>query len=123
MAIYDDIGGRDAVAAAVSIFYEKVLADDLLAPFFEGRDMGRQQAHMRAFLAAALGGPDVYAGRDMAAAHSDLRISGPVFDRVVDLLVATLEQLDVPTDVIGVIGAKVAPLRDQIVTADVAAVS
>lgn len=123
MAIYDDIGGRDAVAAAVSMFYDKVLADDLLAPFFEGRDMGRQQAHMRAFLAAALGGPDVYAGRDMAAAHGDLRISGPVFDRVVDLLVATLEQLDVPADIIGAIGAKVTPLRDQIVTADVAAVS
>lgn len=123
MAIYDDIGGRDAVAAAVSIFYDKVLADDLLAPFFAGRDMDRQQAHMRAFLAAALGGPDVYAGRDMAAAHGDLQISGPVFDRVVALLVETLEQLDVPVDIIGAIGAKVAPLRDQIVTADAAAVS
>lgn len=121
MSIYADIGGRDAVAAAVDIFYGLVLADDLLAPYFEGRDMARQQAHMRAFLAAALGGPDVYAGRDMAAAHAGLRISGAAFDRVVELLVATLQQLDVPADVIAAIGAKLTPLRPQIVTAQAAA--
>ncbi|MBJ7521041.1 MAG: group 1 truncated hemoglobin [Solirubrobacteraceae bacterium] len=121
MSIYDDIGGRDAVSAAVDIFYDLVLADDLLAPYFEGRDMARQQAHMRAFLATALGGPDVYAGRDMAAAHAGLHISDAVFDRVVELLVATLQQLEVPADIIAAIGAKLAPLRPQIVTAEAAA--
>ncbi len=121
MSIYDDIGGRDAVTAAVDIFYGLVLADDLLAPYFEGRDMARQQAHMRAFLATALGGPDVYAGRDMAAAHAGLQISDAVFDRVVELLVATLQQLEVPADIIAAIGAKLGPLRPQIVTAEAAA--
>lgn len=121
MAIYDDIGGRDAVAAAVDIFYEKVLADDLLGPYFTGRDMARQKTHMRAFLAVALGGPDVYAGRDMRAAHAGLQITDAAFDRVVDLLVATLQQLDVPGDIIAAIGAKLAPLREDVVTVRAAA--
>ncbi|MFA9270396.1 MAG: group 1 truncated hemoglobin [Baekduiaceae bacterium] len=121
MAIYDDIGGRDAVAAAVDIFYDKVLADDLLGPYFTGRDMARQQSHMRAFLAVALGGPDVYAGRDMRAAHAGLQITDVAFDRVVELLVATLQQLEVPGDIITAIGAKLAPLRDDVVTVRAAA--
>lgn len=121
MAIYDDIGGRDAVAAAVDIFYDKVLADDLLGPYFTGRDMARQKGHMRAFLAVALGGPDVYAGRDMRAAHAGLQITDAAFDRVVDLLVATLQQLDVPGDIIAAIGAKLAPLREDVVTVRAAA--
>ncbi|UUY03837.1 group 1 truncated hemoglobin [Svornostia abyssi] len=121
MAIYDDIGGRDAVAAAVGIFYDKVVADDLLGPYFTGRDMARQQSHMRAFLAVALGGPDVYAGRDMRAAHAGLQITDVAFDRVVELLVATLQQLEVPGDIITAIGAKLAPLRDDVVTVRAAA--
>lgn len=121
MAIYDDIGGRDAVAAAVDIFYGKVLADDLLGSYFTDRDMTRQKAHMRAFLAVALGGPDVYAGRDMRAAHAGLQITDAAFDRVVDLLVATLQQLEVPVDIIAAIGAKLAPLREDVVTVRAAA--
>lgn len=121
MSIYDDIGGREAVAAAVGIFYGKVLDDDLLAPYFDGRDMDRQQAHMRSFLAVALGGPDVYAGRDMATAHAGLGITDGAFDRVVELLVATLQQLQVPGDIIGAIGAKLGPLRADVVTAGEAA--
>lgn len=121
MAIYDDIGGRDAVAAAVDIFYDKVLADDLLGPYFTGRDMAGQKTHMRAFLAVAFGGPDVYAGRDMRAAHAGLQITDAAFDRVVDLLVATLQQLDVAGDIIAAIGAKLAPLREDVVTVRAAA--
>ncbi len=70
MSIYDSIGGAPAVSAAVDLFYEKVLADDLLGPWFAGTDMARQKAHMRAFLAVAVGGPEIYRGRDMAAAHA-----------------------------------------------------
>ena len=34
--------------------------------------MARQKAHLRAFVAAALGGPQLYAGRDMHSAHAGL---------------------------------------------------
>lgn len=117
MSIYDSIGGAPAVHAAVDLFYDKVLADELLAPWFTGTDMARQKSHMRAFLAVAVGGPQVYRGRDMAAAHAGLAITGDAFDRVVTLLVATLTELSVPADIIDAIGAKLLPLRAQVVEA------
>jgi hemoglobin len=89
-SIYDSIGGRDAVAAAVDGLYARLLADDELAPFFAHTEMRRQKAHMRAFLGIALGGPEIYRGRDMTAAHAHLTITDDTFDRVVDHVVATL---------------------------------
>jgi hemoglobin len=116
-SVYDEIGGGDAVAAAVDNFYVRVLGDAELAPYFERTDMRKQKSHMRAFLAAALGGPQLYAGRDMRAAHAGAGVSGFAFDRVVVHLVATLDGLGVPQDTIAAIGGKLAPLRADIVTA------
>jgi hemoglobin len=116
--VYDRIGGKDAVSAAVDSLYDRLLADPELAPRFEGTDMTRQKSHMRAFIASALGGHEIYQGRDMHAAHARMRITGREFDRVVDHLVATLVSLSVPISLIEKIGAKLAPLRAQIVTGD-----
>jgi hemoglobin len=115
-SIFTAIGGAPAVALAVDGFYARALADELLAPSFDGVDLTRQKRHMRAFLAGAIGGPDVYAGRDLRAAHAHLRITDAAFDRVVEHLVATLTALSVPAPFIAAIGAKVAPLRAQVVT-------
>lgn len=116
MTIYDAIGGAPSVSAAVDKFYVRVLDDPQLAPFFEGVDMERLKAHQRKFIAAAIGGPEIYEGRDMGAAHAHLGVSDSDFEAVVGHLVVTLEELGVPQDVIGEIGAAVAPLQTQIVT-------
>jgi hemoglobin len=117
MAIYDEIGGAAAVAAAVDDFYVRVLGDAALAPYFEGVEIGRLKAHQRSFIAAALGGPEIYAGRSMRDAHALLAITPDAFDRVVGHLVATLEGLGVPELTIGAIGARLMPLKDDIVAA------
>jgi hemoglobin len=116
-SVYDEIGGGDAVTAAVDQFYVRVLGDPELAPYFEQTDMRKQKSHMRAFLAAALGGPQLYAGRDMRAAHAHAGVTSTAFDRVVVHLVATLEGLSVPVPIIEAIGGKLVPLREQIVAA------
>jgi hemoglobin len=116
MSIYDEIGGAGAVQAAVDDFYSRVLADSKLAPFFAGIDLQRLKRHQRAFLTAAVGGPEIYSGRDMTAAHAGLDIGDEAFDGVVGHLVETLASLGVPAETIGVIGARLAPLREQIVS-------
>ncbi len=117
MSIYDRIGGAGAVRAAVDDFYARVLADPRLAPFFSGTDLNRLKAHQRAFIAAAIGGPEVFSGRDMAAAHAGLGIADADFDAVVGHLAGTLSGLGVPADITGQIGSALAPLRPDIVTA------
>ena len=117
MSIFDSIGGSPAVQTAVDDFYTRVLADPQLAPYFTDVDMRHLKTHQRAFVAAAIGGPQIYSGRDMAAAHAGLAITDRDFDAVVAHLVATLTGLGVPEETIGQIGGALAPLRGDIVTA------
>ncbi|MEV0570388.1 group 1 truncated hemoglobin [Dactylosporangium sp. NPDC050588] len=117
MSIYDTIGGAAAVQAAVEQFYARVLTDPRLESFFTGVDVQRLKTHQRAFITAALGGPQIFAGRDMAAAHAGLEITDADFDAVVAHLAGTLTDLGVADDQVAQIGAALAPLRGQIVAA------
>jgi hemoglobin len=115
--VYDAIGGSAAVTVAVDILHDRLLADPVVAHHFTDVDIRRLSAHMRAFLTAVLGGPELYQGRDMGAAHARLGITGEQWDVTVGHVVGTLESLDVPADLIGEPGARLTPLRDAIVTA------
>ncbi|KWX68110.1 group 1 truncated hemoglobin [Mycobacterium sp. NAZ190054] len=118
MSIFDQIGGSAAVTAAVDDFYRRVTGDPELTPYFEGVDMRRLKTHQRAFIAAAIGGPEPYRGRPMREAHSHLDVTAAHFDRVVGHLVQTLTDLGVSGTLIGQIGAKLAPLKDEVVAPD-----
>ncbi|MBO9577519.1 MAG: group 1 truncated hemoglobin [Microbacteriaceae bacterium] len=116
MSIYDAIGGREAVRAAVDLFYVKVTGDPLLAPWFARSDMERLKAHQRRFIGAALGGPEAYDGLPMKQAHAPMRITDEAFDAVAGHLAATLAELGVPGPTVDEIVASIAPLRTEIVT-------
>ena len=64
-SLYEQIGGEPAMAAAVELFYRKVLSDDRISHFFEDVDMERQSAKQKAFLTMVCGGPSAYSGQDM----------------------------------------------------------
>lgn len=116
-SIYDQIGGTGAVAAAVEELYARVLADRAVAPYFAGIEMERQKHHMRAFVAAALGGGHTYEGRDMVVAHAGLGITDQAFDKVVAHLGSALHTLGVGGPQVTTILARLAPLRADIVAA------
>lgn len=115
MSVYDEIGGSDAVTVAVAVFYNRVTVDEMLAPWFDGVDLERLKGHQRAFLTAALGGPDIFLGRSMAAAHQPLSITDEAFDRIAEHLAAAL--LDTGVDPVHVRAAmdRIEPLRQQVV--------
>jgi hemoglobin len=114
MSIFDQIGGPPAVTAAVDDFYRRVLGDPELAAYFDGIDLKRLKSHQRAFIAAAIGGPDPYLGRSMREAHAPFDIQPAHFDRVVGHLVDTLTGLGVDGPTIEAIGAKLVPLKGEI---------
>jgi hemoglobin len=75
----------------------RVLNGPQLAPYFaEVADIDKLKAHQRAFIAAAIGGPEIYRGRDMMPTHARFGITEPDFDKVVVHLVGTLTELGVP---------------------------
>lgn len=53
-------------------FYERVMADPSLAPFFAHLDMDAQIKKQIAFMTMAFGGPNRYTGKDLRTAHAKL---------------------------------------------------
>lgn len=102
--LYDRLGGSAAVEAAVKIFYDKVLADPDLKPFFDGIDMARQGRHQINFMTYAFGGPNQYAGRGLRQAHARLvrerGLGEKHFGLVAGHLQASLQELNVPAELI-----------------------
>lgn len=116
-SIYDRIGGRDAVLAAVDVFYQKILADDSINGFFATTDMDRQRGKMISFLTVAFGGPGKASGPSMREAHAPLVEQGlndTHFDAVAGHLAATLSELGVPEGLAGEVLALVGSLRDEV---------
>jgi hemoglobin len=114
-SMYEQLGGAPAVQAAVDEFYRRVLADPEVAPYFAGSDLGRLERHQRAFLAAALGGPNPYRGRAMRVAHAGRGITDEAFDRVITHLAGTLASLGVGEELIVAVATALEPLRAEIV--------
>jgi methyl-accepting chemotaxis protein len=120
-SLFERIGGAPAVEAAVGIFYDKVLGDETLAPFFDGVDMDRQRGMQREFMSMAFGGPSNYSGRDLRAAHAPLVAQGlneTHFNSVADHLQATLEELGVPDELLEEVMTTVASTKDDILAGD-----
>ena len=127
-----ELAGTDAVFAIVAErLYDRILGpvgghpdldgDVELLAYFRNPDGSlvdrrRLERHLAHFLAAALGGPERYRGRSIAAAHAGRGITDEAFDRVVGHVAAVLESLDVPAPWIAEVGAAVGPLREQVVS-------
>lgn len=116
-SLYDRIGGEAAVDAAVDVFYRKVLADDRISAYFEDIDMDKQAAKQKAFLTFALGGPNQYSGKDMRTGHARLVQQGlddTHFDAVMENLAATLQELNVPAELIAEAAAIAESTRNDV---------
>lgn len=116
-SLYEQIGGRDAVNAAVDIFYRKVLADDRINNFFLDVDMDEQIAKQKSFLTFAFGGPANYSGQSMKDGHAHLVKKGlndKHVDVVIELLGATLLELEVPNQLIAQAAAIAESVRGQV---------
>ncbi|GGX95845.1 group I truncated hemoglobin [Streptomyces minutiscleroticus] len=116
-SLFEQLGGEPAVAAVVDVFYDKVLSDPDLAPYFAGVDLDRLKQHQRRFIGQALGATRPYSGRSMRKAHEHLAITDAAFGRVVEHLAASLAQAGVDEPTIGTIAEALLPLKPEIVTA------
>ncbi|MEM9458817.1 MAG: group 1 truncated hemoglobin [Myxococcota bacterium] len=102
-SLYERLGGDVALQAAVASFYEKVMADPSLSPFFADVAMEVQIKKMIGFMRMAMGGPHDYTGKDLRTAHIRLvqrGLASEHFDGIVDHFEATLVELGIDGDLI-----------------------
>ena len=113
--LYSEIGGVRVLRTAVTVLYQRVLADPVLAPWFAGVDLDQLRAHQHAFLTAALDGPNVFAGRPPDEAHAGLHVTGAAFDRLIDHLTGVLRDLGVAPATVAEAAARLEALRPLVV--------
>ena len=112
--LYERLGGADAINAVVDGMYLKIFPDEDLKDFFRKTDKQKQMDAMRHFLTYATGGCAEYTGKSMKDAHKGRGIQEKEFNIVVGHVVSTMQELGVPEDLIGEVGALVTPLKDEI---------
>lgn len=102
-SLFERIGGEAAVSATVAKLYEKILNDDLLAPFFDDIDINRLRNSQSAFVTMAFDGPNHYSGQGLRNAHKQLvenGLSDEHFDAVATHLKTSMEELNVPAELV-----------------------
>jgi len=113
-SLYDRIGGEATLPPLVGAFYERVLADPELAPFFADASLERIRNMQREFFGAALGGPIRYSGRSLVEVHAGRGIRVRHFARFVEHLLETLQTLEIDDDDVYEVIARVNTYVDQI---------
>ena len=114
-ALYERLGGLDAIKAVVDSFVARCAGDDRINGKFARTDIARLKKMLVDQVCEATGGPCTYTGRDMRTTHDGMGVTAGEFDALVEDLVATLDEFDVPQaeqeELLGLLG----PMRSDIV--------
>jgi hemoglobin len=122
-SLYERLGGLQGISLVVSDFMEVFMQDPVIMS--NPRVKERKTADVAPYIqyqivtmvCQATGGPCVYTGLDMKAAHDGLRVSESEWDRMVEIFAATLEKHNVPERETQELFDIVAPTKDDIVVA------
>jgi hemoglobin len=67
--LFERVGGEQAISDLIHDFYDRVLADLELKPFFKDVSVDKLRRMQREFFCAALDGPISYTGRPLSHVH------------------------------------------------------
>jgi hemoglobin len=112
--LYERLGGREGIRAVVDDFYDRLLADEALGPFFEDADVESLRRTQTTFLCAAAGGPETYDATPVREAHLDVPFDPAHVERAVELLAESLDAFDVPPDDAAAVVDAVAAYEDDL---------
>ena len=115
--LYETIGGRLRINAAVESFYARVFADESVRSFFEGVDPQGLYARQSMFVSMLLGGKMVYSGKDLDRAHATSRMQGMTdthFDTLLKHFRAALDDIQVQPERVVEIMALLEGTRDAV---------
>ena len=115
--LYEKVGGADTIRELVRIFYDRVLADPRLAPFFPDTDMESLRAKQVMFLTMLMGRTRTFNGKDLSAAHAGARAQGLTdehFDALLGHFEASMRALGVADDYTREVIARIQTTRNAV---------
>ena len=113
--LYEQLGGLDAIRVVVDSFVSRCAGDDRINRKFARTDIARLKKMLVDQVCEATGGPCTYTGRSMPETHDGMGVTAGEFDALVEDLVATLDECDVPKAEQDELLGLLAPMRDAIV--------
>ena len=115
-SVYDQVGGFVSVRKIILEFYNRVLDEDELIPYFKTIDMERQIDHQTKFISMLLGGPASFTDKHLEHVHKQMSIQNDHFDLVKDILEETLEDFDFSEEHISFLTGEFEKRRNLIVS-------
>jgi truncated hemoglobin YjbI len=115
-SLFEQMGGERVLRDVVSRFVDRMFADVMIGFMFRRANRDRIKAKEYEFAAGHLGAVVRYTGRALVEAHAPHVINGGQFNRRVQLLEETLNEMEVPPHVRSHWVRVTQQLRKQIVT-------
>jgi hemoglobin len=114
-SLYERLGGLEPITSVVDSFVARCAGDDRINRKFERTDVPRLKKMLVDQVCEAAGGPCTYTGRDMRSTHDGMGVTAGEFDALVEDLVLTLGEFDVPRAEQEELLGLLAPMRGDIV--------
>jgi hemoglobin len=115
-SLYQDLGGHDGIVKIANMTADNFLADDRIKHTFDETNMDRFRAMLADQFCELSGGPCVYKGHDMRAAHKGLHLTNADFNAVVEDLQDAMDKNGVPFRTQNRLLALLAPMQHDVVT-------
>jgi hemoglobin len=119
--LFERVGGEEAIAELINEFYDRVLTDPELMPFFKDTAVDKLRRMQREFFSAALDGPITYTGRPLSHVHHGRGITKHHLARYVDHLIDTLRSRDITDQDVNDIISRISTYAGEI-TGDIGSV-
>jgi len=91
-SLYERLGGTDGITAIANDLIEIHLGNARIAPRYAESDVPAVKNAAATFFIAGTGGPSVYEGKDMLAAHRGMNIDDVEFVAVLDDAMEALDK-------------------------------
>jgi hemoglobin len=114
-SLYERLGGLDAITAVVDSFVARCAGDGRINAKFARTDVPRLKKMLVDQVCEATGGPCTYTSRNMRETHDGMGVTAGEFDALVEDLVGTLDEFNVPKAEQDELLGLLAPMRGDIV--------
>jgi hemoglobin len=113
--LYHDLG-EERLRNLVTAFYRRVRGDDLIGPMYPPDDWDAAEKRLADFLIYRFGGPQTYLEERghprLRGRHMPFSIGLAERDRWLDLMGASMREVEIPLDHVPVLGAFFAQIAD-----------
>lgn len=114
--LYEKLGGKDGIARIAQQSVALWLADDRVKADFDNINLDRLRTRFADQLCQLTGGPCVYHGRPMKAAHAGLDLNQAKFNAVAEDVQTAMEHVGIPYRTQNRLMALLAPMQRDVVT-------